>query len=322
MSQLETAPLVSESHASAPTTRSSRPLGKRILQVIRRLHLYAGLFMIPWVVLYAFTGLLFNHALWLPENPSIALGPETTRGTPLEGLTNAATVAGEVTAVLRERARREGRPSNLRMVEPELATFEGDTMATAKSVGQGVEYHFVFDRSGGGRVRCNSNSNGESSPFDCDEGVFGRQPPSQRITEALPVISDRLGLPAGQTSVEFVPELIFFAEDNGIKWRFRYDPQTGRVRGKPAEAPPDKTAIRFLKELHFTAGYPAQHGTSRWFWAVAVDATVLSMFFWALSGILMWWQIKAVRWSGIAVLLSSATLATILMLGMHRWLMV
>jgi hypothetical protein len=35
----------------------------------------------------------------------------------------------------------------------------------------------------------------------------------------------------------------------------------------------------------------------------------------------MWWQIKAVRLSGIAILLASATLATALTLAMHRLLM-
>ncbi len=97
--------------------------------------------------------------------------------------------------------------------------------------------------------------------------------------------------------------------------------KTGRIHGKPADAPPDKTPLRFLKELHFTAGYPSQNGTSRWFWAVAVDATVLSLFFWALSGLFMWWQIKAARLTGIATLLASATLATALTLAMHRLLM-
>src|SRR5207249_10515900 len=95
----------------------------------------------------------------------------------------------------------------------------------------------------------------------------------------------------------------------------------GRVHGQPPAASPDKTPLPFLKELHFTARYPSQHGTSRWFWAVAVDATVLSLFFWALSGLFMWWQIKAVRLTGIATLLASATLATALTLGMHRLLM-
>src|SRR5438034_4510773 len=113
-------------HRSSFILSARRPLGKRILQVIRRLHLYAGLFMIPWVALYAFTGLLFNHGLWLPEHPSISFGPETTRGTPLEGLADAAALADEVTVVLRDRARQNGRPSDLRPIEPQTALFDGD----------------------------------------------------------------------------------------------------------------------------------------------------------------------------------------------------
>ena len=34
---------------------------------IRTLHLYSGLFMLPWVFLYGFTALLFNHSTWLSE---------------------------------------------------------------------------------------------------------------------------------------------------------------------------------------------------------------------------------------------------------------
>ncbi len=316
MSQCETASPV----PAAGIKMRRRPLGKRILQVIRRLHLYAGLFMIPWVALYAFTGFLFNHGLWLPEHPTITFGPEVTQGTPLEGLPDAATLAGEVIIVLRERARADGRSSNMKLVEPERAMFDGDDIVTAKAVVGGTVQDFVFYRSGGGFVRCRRDPNTRSSPFDCNEGVFGSQVPSQRIIQALPTVSDRLGLPAGQSSVEFLPELIFFAEADGLRWCVRYDPRTGRVQGKPADAPTDKTPTRFLKELHFSAGYPLQTGTPRWFWAVAVDATVLSMFFWAISGIFMWWQIKAVRISGIVVLLASAAMAAALTVGMHRLL--
>ena len=34
---------------------------------IRTLHLYSGLFMLPWVFLYGFTALLFNHSTWFSE---------------------------------------------------------------------------------------------------------------------------------------------------------------------------------------------------------------------------------------------------------------
>jgi len=32
-----------------------------VLRYLRRIHMYASLFMVPWIVLYGSTGFLFNH---------------------------------------------------------------------------------------------------------------------------------------------------------------------------------------------------------------------------------------------------------------------
>ena len=34
------------------------------MQILRRTHLYAGLFLAPWVAMYGFSGLIFNHGNW------------------------------------------------------------------------------------------------------------------------------------------------------------------------------------------------------------------------------------------------------------------
>jgi len=44
----------------------------------------------------------------------------------------------------------------------------------------------------------------------------------------------------------------------------------------------------------------------------------VALLFWAVSGVLMWLQIKAVRRWGAVVLALSAAAATVLGLGMHR----
>jgi hypothetical protein len=41
------------------------------------------------------------------------------------------------------------------------------------------------------------------------------------------------------------------------------------------------------------------------------------MVFWAVSGLFMWWQIKAVRGWGAVVLAASAAVATLMALGMY-----
>ncbi len=80
--------------------------------------------------------------------------------------------------------------------------------------------------------------------------------------------------------------------------------------------PRDMSARSFLLRLHMAHGYPNQANV-RWFWAVAVDLMFASMVFWGLSGVVMWWQIKRTRKIGFVILGASAIVALWLAIGMH-----
>src|SRR5882724_7769170 len=56
---------------ATPTTPLNRAASKKqspvsinISKIMRRTHLYAGLFLAPWVAMYGFSGLIFNHGNW------------------------------------------------------------------------------------------------------------------------------------------------------------------------------------------------------------------------------------------------------------------
>lgn len=55
----------------------------------------------------------------------------------------------------------------------------------------------------------------------------------------------------------------------------------------------------------------------RWWGAVLVDAMAFVLLFWGLSGLLMWWQVKATRGLGLVVLVLSFVVATLLRVGMY-----
>jgi len=57
----------------------------------------------------------------------------------------------------------------------------------------------------------------------------------------------------------------------------------------------------YLLRLHTTQGYSGIY-EARWFWAMIVDAMSFVMIFWAVSGLLMWWQIKRLRKAGWVVI--------------------
>jgi hypothetical protein len=47
-------------HQPEPVPRQ-RSMVSRVLQVLRRSHLYLGLALFPWAILYGVTAFLFNH---------------------------------------------------------------------------------------------------------------------------------------------------------------------------------------------------------------------------------------------------------------------
>ena len=115
-----------------------------------------------------------------------------------------------------------------------------------------------------------------------------------------------------------MPDVVFdMADAAGRVWRVTYNPQKGSLSGVPADtAKPDLSVRRYLTRLHLAHGYRSD-SNSRWGWAVVVDAMAIVMVFWAASGLVMWWQLKAARRWGMVVLLLSAATAAVLAAGMY-----
>jgi hypothetical protein len=68
----------------------------------------------------------------------------------------------------------------------------------------------------------------------------------------------------------------------------------------------------FLNRAHFRHGYDHPFAAS-WSWAFTVDLVIVAMLFWAVSGIIMWWEIKPARVLGWASLTASAAVFGLLL---------
>ncbi len=144
------------------------------------------------------------------------------------------------------------------------------------------------------------------------------QPLHERVKAAMPTLLERTGFPQGDINVAFVPDLTFLMQADDKVWRVTYNLQTGAVSGRSPEAnaPEPLSTRRFLTRLHLAHGYPSE-ANAQWGWAFIVDAMAVIMFFWSLSGLLMWWQIKSTRRLGIVVLILSSIAAVWVGLAMH-----
>jgi hypothetical protein len=310
---------------------------------VRRVHLYLGLFLFPWAVLYGVTAFLFNHPTAFGDRPTATFGRDALAGTPLEGPPDPQAIAEQVVAKLNET-----QGPTTPYILAGAAKFTGKEFALAKVVADGQSLNVSIDlKAGSGTVRASparERREAEKAPFAVGAGAGGKgkrgsgkkagpsrgdaagpsfglglsEPLPERVRAAVPTILERTGFPAGEVTVTSVPEVVFPVEASGRVWTATYNPMTGGVSGSPADEQPETDLgwRQFLLGLHKAHGYPGETN-GRWLWALSADAMALTMCFWGLSGLVMWWQVKATRNAGAVVLVLSAAAATALGIAMH-----
>jgi len=312
----------------ADRTADSRPQHKRLAHLLRRVHLYLGLLLLPWAVLYGVTAFLFNHPAAFSDQPTVQFGREAVAGTPMESVPSPREQAEQVIAKLND-LHKPAVPYTLGAGE---AKYNREfAFATAKADGRTVSV-LIDPRTGAGTVR----SNPDKPKPDLAKPPFTHTPPPapptspttwadpirlspslpERVKAAIPVILERTGFTADNVVVTSVPDLVFPIEADGKTWTATYNATTGTVTGGPPEVVPGPTWRQYLLRLHSAHGYPGETN-ARWGWAVVVDVMAVVLVFWGLSGLVMWWQVKATRVAGAVVLVVSAIVATALGVMMH-----
>lgn len=315
---------------------------------IRRIHLFSGLFMLPWVLLYGFTAMLFNHPNWLTDQRTTVTHFELNE-LQKQVMPDAKELANRLVVAASE-------SPNLDANDPSREEIEqlGGSRWTGTVVGVVDDDNFTTTinldpTNGTGYVRRVAKINIPKPDFPTladggmklnlnTDGEFDWQ-------LAFSDLLSELELPADKLQIRRMPNLEFEAEVNGQSKQLRFVPTIARAR-IPGVAPDnalqsgtlsqteskllsisgdlfvigtnprDMSWRNLLLRLHMAHGYPNEKN-SRWFWAVAVDVMFVSMVFWGLSGLVMWWQIKRTRRIGWLILILSAATATWLAIGMH-----
>ncbi len=327
-----------------PTTQTaltvtSRPRSSLRLAIhwIRRVHLYLGLFLFPWAVLYGFTGFLFNHPLVMSDQPLESFGSEVWTGTPMETLPDLNATADQVITALKQRP--NAPVEDMQRVSHPLVRYANDFAFATVKTAEG-DIGLLFDAlGGGGTIRRTPaakpsgpdevfpwavaaavppGKGGSEKPTDLADPLLLENSLADRLKASIPALLQVRHLPAGEVTVTSVPDLTFVVETSGRLWKVSYNALKGTVSGKPFdEAAPPVSWRRFLTRMHVTHGYPMSSTSTKWFWAIGADAIALVMIYWGGSGLLMWWQIKSTRRWGVAVLAASAVSASLLAVAMH-----
>lgn len=157
-------------------------------------------------------------------------------------------------------------------------------------------------------------------PFAVTQGLMLKFPIHEAIESGLPEVLRRLSLDHAQVSNILASTVKFKMTDAEKTWDVTYDPNSGAVSGIDVSESSGMSFRKFLLRLHTTHGYLPGDRSVRWLWVIMADATALTMMFWAVSGIVMWWQIKRTRLLGSVCLCISLLAAAYIGMGMHGFI--
>ncbi|MEM9166379.1 MAG: PepSY domain-containing protein [Planctomycetota bacterium] len=279
------------------------------MKIVRRLHMYFGLALLPFLLLYGVTAILFNH-------PSLLSRAEVSRLEPMgivpDTLTDAASIAESVFAAL-EHAIEADTDTDVELTTEGPADLVGDYVIDANSDHQRIRYRLTADGRRGTRTVTPIGSPSPSPfPARIDPPVGDA---SAMLTEAITSDAD-----TDAVRVRAAPDVEFRVLVDGEPWIVLCDMVTGTVDARPAGDPRRAFDMRsFLLRLHVSRGYPLSV-SARSLWAVVVDLTASLMIFWAISGLMMWWQMKPTRRAGAVVVAIGIVLSGLLGFAMLRLL--
>ncbi|MEM8681181.1 MAG: hypothetical protein AAGF97_17680 [Planctomycetota bacterium] len=269
-----------------------KPLRHQVVMFIRRVHLYSGLFMLPWVLLYGSTALLFNHPTVfsgssteiIPFGPALADSSESSP----------ASLAAEVVRNARDIVSTLEDVQSIELLADSNPLFTRRAFGTVKLDERDVSV-ILNVNTGEGYLRSRTRvveKHDEEPTLKLARGVKVSVPTNtqQVIQSRMLAVLEEQGLRAESVSMRSIPPLEFAALVDGEPSTLRFVPETVRGRGAPAdvEAAKDPTtfqgelslvgadpdtidARRYLLRLHMAHGYPDRLNT-RWLWAIAVDA--------------------------------------------------
>lgn len=301
------------------TSAPRRPPAGRLLLFVRRTHLYLGLLLVPWVLLFGVSGFLFNHTGTTFGGATRELAQfssadvrRLTQFEPLDLHKLAADVVRQI-----NQAAKDG-PGKYQLVDAS-AHVTANAGFSGRTTNGNINVSLNLAEGAASLTALAGNPPAkQTKPAFADQQVQLAGLDFAALGEKAGVLVKAAGLTvdgAMTPRARSGPELRFVVQDEqGRRWNTTCDLAQGRLSGRAAD---DDNGLNFysaVTRLHKTHHYPDRVG-GRWFWVLVADITALTLVFWGVSGLLMWWQLKPTRVLGVLGLSFAAGLAFIIFSG-------
>ena len=285
---------------------------ERLKRLTRRVHMFAGLLLLPWVLFFGISGVLFNHPGIGESVRAQRVAPDELRALGVKAPWKADAAAAQIVQALNARG-----AGNYELDASFAPRLTGFTLLSAPAPDGRYALLLDMTRAGGVLVTRRRRERPDDAAFaevalDLPELTTGA------LESKLEGLIARHKLPqieALKAHPTIAPELRLRVRDqSGTQWNLRYDTRTGNVSGRRRDAFPALGVSQILASMHTTHHFPLRVGPL-WFWALFEDLLGVTMVIWAISGLVMWWQIKRTRLAGVLSIALAFGIAAAVMLG-------
>ncbi len=299
--------------------RKSKKGYNRTLKLVRRIHMYTGLLLLPWVIFFGFSGMLFNHPEWFgPVEVVSNYSAKEAQALGVE-MPNAEAIADSVMQQINGSADLSGS----KWVRDSGAIIEG-ALGYSGTSDKGRTMVQISPNHGSANVRYFINPPKQDQPDFHGKKLATPAYDAEKTLKLASDLVDDSGLELKgplEASTRGGAEVRFqarSAEDDRL-WNVSYSLVSNTLSARAADASSGLNFYSVVTKLHKTHHYPDRRG-ARWLWNAIADATGITMVFWGLSGAIMWWQIKPTRLLGIGGLGIAVVMAVLIFTGTFKTL--
>lgn len=305
---------MNKTESTSKKDRKSRRGRNKVLKIVRRTHMYTGLILLPWVILFGLSGMLFNHAeTFGPIEVVSEFSDQELADSHSFDLPSADQMANEVIEGLNAKQPNQFSLASSQVIYEGAFSFEGASDSEKATA-------IISPNGHGAKVRQVEESGIDQERPDFDgETIQVGSFDAASVEHAARSLFESAGIsdvsslePSRRGGVEMRFQ-VDSAED-GKRWNVVYNLGTGGITARSADSPIGMSPYALLTRLHKTHHYPDRVG-ARWFWTLIADATAITMVFWGISGLAMWWQMKPSRVIGLGGLAVAVVLAGVVFSG-------
>jgi hypothetical protein len=272
----------------------------------RRVHMYAGLIMIPYIFIFGLSGLLFNHPTWLINrtSDSYTLTEENSFNRLFPDLEKLAYSV------------KDSLLSKGELFDGQVTDVGYDNLMILRNINDVEDYRVQIDIPSSKVEVMSLPDFVDKTTVSRGNILFENLVSERELFENLKNVLKKKELVPGKSRLQRVPNLAFNVSNSDKSYKVVFNLINGNYR----VINPDNREFKmnyFLTNIHQEHGYPINGFSVKWLWVFFADLLGFLMIIWAISGFIMWYKIKKSRAIGAVVLCLTALLSFYLLIAQY-----